>query len=1495
MLSFVKVFKVSIWRPFAFKGVTLKRLILALALLFSMNAAIAQRPALTPPVIRFQDINGKPLVGGQLFSYAAGTTTPLATFVDATTSALNANPTILDSTGSARVFLGAAVYKFVLEDANGVIQWTADNIAQGAFESSTVLSFTGNQGTTRTGAVAAIAGDYTCAMVTNCPTLPTPVTLYNQTIQVAGSSVAQEPKLNFIAGILGSVTSPTITAGGSGYTGAPTATFTGGTCSVEPTGSTNLSVGVINSPTVTAGGTGYTSAPTVVFSGGGGTGAAATAVVSGGVVTAITITSRGSGYTSAPGVAFTGGAGTGAAATVGFVPAGSVLSLTLTTAGSGCATAPTVALSGGGGTGATATVALQSSILACVDNPAATSTDCTFPIGGSGGIGSAYTLTDVTASRSGGVPYQNTTNSIMFISGALRTSGGGTGTAHVFEGPTSPSQEILPAQTNATTSGGNAPFSGAILPGYFYSVTGDGAVSNTASLWVEITGGGGGGGGGPTLKTNGTNNGSQTILNLKAGTNVTIVDDGVGGITFSAAGGSGGTPGGANHGVQFNAASSFGGTAFTGILKASTSADPAAATSLDLAAINGVVTNPAGSQNVNTPVGSFFSLTGSLNDNFDPTQLPATTVQPSTTLSPNSVWVQYPFELVTVQHSGATSQLNVYNISTGVQVLVGSPTTFTGCQFLNGVVATNIAGVNVVFTVCNDNATGYAFSLSSSGVLTAIGSPMTGLTAASPGIALDPDGVHVYVPLFGVSSSATGSIAKVLLSSTSSPTMVGSPMAVASFNGCGGTAGNSSQNPAYLVVADGYGFVETGHEPTTACVLDSTIQAFNTSTMALVGSVLPVAHSPQQLSKQGSTLFASYFDALQIQSFDISNPASITSLQILSTPSANLVPIITRGSRTFAGVQGGADVGDVYELDTSNPSDMRLIQKFTGFVDPQRFFLDGRNLFVVEAGVGHLVAMADTGGTYLQQLAVTNGYIDHLEVRDFNANSGHFSDSLVSVGPGSFGAGSTAGGSPIITTGATTATNIPQFDGVHSIQSGLFNGVVLSSVDTLVTADTSILGLGNSGNGTSMQGAQLSHVANGAASDDAAAFGQLGTKQINTVSAPLAFSSGTLSIAQATNAALGAMRGDGATISCVAGVCTATTGGTGTVTSFSAGTLSPLFTTSVATATSTPALTFTLTNAAQNSVFAGPATGGSGAPSYQTAPTFSAANLTSFPTLNQSTTGNATTATALATARAINGVNFDGTAAITVAAAAGTLTGTTIASGVTAAAQTWTGVQTFSQSTSSANAVQILNPSAATNLVNPQSPSLWFVDHYWNSTTSITNTWSFDNIFGTGSNPTSTFNIAQTGTSGFSAVQVPQLIISGLSSGTSPVCPNGTNNALTTSGCIITTPLSCQPGVGDGLNAVPAGTYLTSTCKNETGRTWTITAIRCVADAGSSTCNATNGAGTGLLTGAITGTSTYANGTQSGTTTIVSGDFIKITYVADGTSKQIGIDVAGTF
>ena len=61
-------------------------------------------------------------------------------------------------------------------------------------------------------------------------------------------------------------------------------------------------------------------------------------------------------------------------------------------------------------------------------------------------------------------------------------------------------------------------------------------------------------------------------------------------------------------------------------------------------------------------------------------------------------------------------------------------------------------------------------------------------------------------------------------------------------------------------------------------------------------------------------------------------------------------------------------------------------------------------------------------------------------------------------------------------------------------------------------------------------------------------------------------------------------------------------------------------------------------------------------------------NITGNVTGNAS--GNAATATALQTARSINGTNFDGTGDITVTAAAGTLTGSTLNSGVTASSLT---------------------------------------------------------------------------------------------------------------------------------------------------------------------------------------------------------------------------------
>jgi hypothetical protein len=94
----------------------------------------------TPPKLQFFDTNGNPLVGGKLYSYAAGTVTPLATYTDAGGATPNANPVILDSRGEASVWLASAVYKFALYTSTGVLVWTVDNVSAANYTVLTELA-----------------------------------------------------------------------------------------------------------------------------------------------------------------------------------------------------------------------------------------------------------------------------------------------------------------------------------------------------------------------------------------------------------------------------------------------------------------------------------------------------------------------------------------------------------------------------------------------------------------------------------------------------------------------------------------------------------------------------------------------------------------------------------------------------------------------------------------------------------------------------------------------------------------------------------------------------------------------------------------------------------------------------------------------------------------------------------------------------------------------------------------------------------------------------------------------------------------------------------------------------------------------------------------------------------------------------------------------------------------------------------------------------------
>jgi hypothetical protein len=122
-------------------------------------------------------------------------------------------------------------------------------------------------------------------------------------VQATGTAIIQA---NTVIGI-------NITETGSGYTSPPTITFSGGGGSNASAVCSTLTfaTGTV-SCIVQSGGTGYTSSFDVTFSGGGGSNAAAKAIVSGGAVTKIIMTNNGSGYTSAPTANLSAGAGSGA-------------------------------------------------------------------------------------------------------------------------------------------------------------------------------------------------------------------------------------------------------------------------------------------------------------------------------------------------------------------------------------------------------------------------------------------------------------------------------------------------------------------------------------------------------------------------------------------------------------------------------------------------------------------------------------------------------------------------------------------------------------------------------------------------------------------------------------------------------------------------------------------------------------------------------------------------------------------------------------------------------------------------------------------------------------------------------------------------------------------------------------------------------------------------------------------------------------------------------
>lgn len=103
---------------------------------------------------QFFDNNGIPLAGGLLYTYVAGSSTPLSSFTDSAGTIANTNPIVLNSAGRApsEIWLTyGSAYKLILCDANNNQIWSLDNIsgivttqaATAAIPSGTIIIWSG--------------------------------------------------------------------------------------------------------------------------------------------------------------------------------------------------------------------------------------------------------------------------------------------------------------------------------------------------------------------------------------------------------------------------------------------------------------------------------------------------------------------------------------------------------------------------------------------------------------------------------------------------------------------------------------------------------------------------------------------------------------------------------------------------------------------------------------------------------------------------------------------------------------------------------------------------------------------------------------------------------------------------------------------------------------------------------------------------------------------------------------------------------------------------------------------------------------------------------------------------------------------------------------------------------------------------------------------------------------------------------------------------------
>lgn len=107
----------------------MKRLLLSLALLASFAAQAFAAGSITLSLTQQLDTQSRPLNGGKLYTFAAGTTTPQSAYQDSALTIPYPNPITLDSAGRIpQLFFADGSIKIRLTNAAGTTQLAADGI-----------------------------------------------------------------------------------------------------------------------------------------------------------------------------------------------------------------------------------------------------------------------------------------------------------------------------------------------------------------------------------------------------------------------------------------------------------------------------------------------------------------------------------------------------------------------------------------------------------------------------------------------------------------------------------------------------------------------------------------------------------------------------------------------------------------------------------------------------------------------------------------------------------------------------------------------------------------------------------------------------------------------------------------------------------------------------------------------------------------------------------------------------------------------------------------------------------------------------------------------------------------------------------------------------------------------------------------------------------------------------------------------------------------------